>query len=76
MAIFLPSEKMNINKFVDTQLPTKGQIFSRTGQRAVSPAGSYSGDEPVRFGMKPTEQAEAFTQQAESFVVPNEDLPE
>ena len=71
--IFLPSEKMNINKFVDAQLPTKAQIFSRTGQRAVSPAGSYSGDEAVCFGLKPTEQAEAFAQTAESFEVPTDE---
>lgn len=64
--IYLPDEKMNINKFVDVQLPSKAQIFSRTGQRAVSPAGMYTGDNDVKFGMKPTEQAAAFVEAAES----------
>ena len=64
--IFLPDEKMNINKFVDVQLPSKAQIFSRTGQRAVSPSGMYTGDDSIKFGMKPTEQAAAFVDAAES----------
>lgn len=74
--IFLPFDKMNINKFVDTQLPTKAQIFSRTGQHAVSPSGFYTHDEPYRPSMKPTEQAEAFAKEAEAFELPKEDLPE
>lgn len=74
--IFIPDEKMNINKFVDTQLPTKSQIFSRTGQHAVNPAGMYTGDNPYKPSMKPTEQAEAFVKEAEAFELPKEDLPE
>lgn len=64
--IYLPDDKMNINKFVDVQLPSKAQIFSRTGQRAVAPGGLYSAEIAVKFGMKPTEQAEAFASAAES----------
>lgn len=74
--IFLPDEKMNINKFVDVQLPSKAQIFSRTGQRAVAPGGMYTGDDAIKFGMKPTEQANAFADQAELYEPPTEDLPE
>lgn len=72
-------EKMFPNRFVETQLPTKAQIFSRTGQRAVSPAGSYSGDDNVSRVKTPTESAEEFARSAESFSKPEppkEDLPE
>lgn len=70
--IFLPDPAMDINHFVDTHLPSKSQIFSRTGQRAVS-SGMYSGDEESRFGYKPTEQAEKFAQAAEGFEVQKSD---
>lgn len=63
---------MDINNFVEVQLPTKGQIFARTGQHAVSPSGSYTGDDPVIIGRTPTESANAFLKDVESF---KEDLP-
>lgn len=68
--IFLPEDKMNINKFVDTQLPTKGQIFDRTGQRAVAPAGVYTHDDPALIGRSTTESAERFARDAESYERP------
>lgn len=58
-----------MNKFTDVQLPTKQQIFARTGQRAVSPSGSYTGDEGASFGKTPTESADEFLQSVE-------DMPE
>lgn len=68
--IFLPNDKMNINKFVDTQLPTKGQIFDRTGKRAVSPSGVYTYDELALIGRSLTEAAERFARRAESYERP------
>lgn len=68
---FLPKDEMNINKFVHSELPSKRQIFYRTGQRSVSPAGSYTGEDSVVIGATPTEQADRFAKNAESF-----DLPE
>ena len=65
--LFLPNDKMFPNKFIEVHLPTKAQIFARTGQHAVS-GGSYSGeDNPVRFGSSKTESAEAFARAAEAF---------
>lgn len=72
--IFLPSDEMFPNKFVETIVPTKGQIFARTGQHAVSPAGSYTGDEGVKHKKTKTESASEFVAAAESYTVPkNED---
>lgn len=65
--IYLPDEKMWPNKFTKVYLPTKAQIFARTGQRAVSPSGSYSGDDPARFGKTPTMSAEELMSAAEDF---------
>lgn len=62
---FLPSDKMNVNKFVHTSLPTKAQIFARTGQKAVSPAGNYTGDDPALMNRSKTESAEAFVKSIE-----------
>lgn len=74
----LLDEKMFPNRFVETQLPTKAQIFARTGQRAVSPAGQYSGDDEVKRHSTPTESADEFARSAENFTpeTPKEDLPE
>lgn len=68
--LYIPDDKMFPNKFVETQLPTKGQIFDRTGKRAVSPAGVYTGDDPANIGRSNTESAEAFVRSAESFEPP------
>lgn len=57
---------MDINNFVDVQLPTKGQIFSRTGQHAVSPSGSYTKDDPAVFGRTTTESAADFLAQVDA----------
>lgn len=63
--IYIP-EEMDINRFVDVVLPTKAQIFARTGQRAVTPAGCYTGDEGVKFNRLPTESAMDMIRAAES----------
>lgn len=59
--------KMFPNKFVAVELPTKSQIFSRTGKTAVSPSGCFTGEDPCRFGMSTTEAADAFARTAESY---------
>lgn len=64
---------MDINKFVDVELPTKAQIFARTGQHAVSPSGSYTGDDPAIIGRSKTESANQFLNDVDSV---KEDLPE
>lgn len=63
--IFCPTSKMWPNRFVYVQLPSKKQIFARTGERAVSPSGSYTGDESANFGKTPTQSAEEFARTAE-----------
>ena len=68
--IYLPDDKMFTNKFVHIEVPTKRQIFARTGQTAVSPAGSYTGDDPARIGKKPTESAQEFISTAEKYEIP------
>lgn len=65
--LYIPDDKMNINKFVDVQLPTKAQIFDRTGQRAVAPSGLYTLDDPALIGRSTTESAERFARMAESY---------
>lgn len=69
--LFLPSDDMWPNKFVLVTLPTKAQIFSRTGKVAVSPSGAYSGEQNARFGKTPTMSAEELLRAAEI-----EDLPD
>lgn len=66
-------KKMNINAFVEAKLPTKQQIFARTGGKSVTPSGSYTGDDEAKIARCPTEQAENFVRVAESM---KEDLPE
>lgn len=72
---YIPKKKMDVNHFVKVLVPSKGQIFARTGKTAVSPAGSFSGDDPARFGKTPTQSAMEFAKAAESFSLPKEDLP-
>lgn len=71
--IFLPDEKMWPNRFVKVMLPTKAQIFARTGEVAVQPSGSYSHDDPARFGKTPTMSAEELMEVAESFEPPKDE---
>lgn len=76
--LYLPNDEFFVNKFVETKLPTKAQIFSRTGQRSVNPAGAYTGDTGARIGMSPTQTAQALQdayESAESKPAPD-DLPE
>lgn len=68
--LFLPDDKMFVNKFTDVKLPTKAQIFARTGQRAVTPNGVFTKDDPASFGKTPTESANEFVAAAESFEQP------
>lgn len=65
----LPSEDFFPNRFQEVMLPTKREIFARTGQVSVSPSGSYSGDDIVKIGLSNTESADSFANAAE-------DLPE
>lgn len=65
--IYLPDDKMFANKFIFAQLPTKAQIFSRTGQRAVSPSGMFTKDDSADFGKTPTMSAAEFLKDAEAY---------
>lgn len=72
---YIPKKEMDVNHFVKVLVPSKAQIFARTGQKAVSPAGSYSGEDAARFGKTTTQSAMEFAKAAESFTPPKEDLP-
>lgn len=69
----LVSKDMNINKFVDVSLPSKRQIFARVG--GFSFGEMYSGDNVIRPGMKPTEQADALVSAAENYEPPKQEEP-
>lgn len=69
----LPSNEMNINKFVDVKLPSKREIFARVG--GFSSGEMYSGDTPIKPGMKPTEQADALVTAAENYEPPKDEIP-
>lgn len=71
--LHIPNPKMWPNKFVKVILPTKAQIFARTGQVAVSPSGSYSGYDPAQFGKTPTMSAEELMDAAESYEPPKDE---
>lgn len=70
--LYLPNSKMHPNKFVHCEVPTKREIFARTGGAAVNPSGIYTGDDPVHMSKMPTESAMEFSLAAENYV---EDLP-
>lgn len=70
--LFLPNDDLFVNKFVYVELPTKAQIFSRTGQRAVSPNGEFTKDEPAVFGKSNTQSMAEFVAAAEMYVEPSE----
>lgn len=69
--LYLPNDDMFVNKFVYCEVPTKAQIFARTGQRAVSAAGAYTQDKSYQFGKSPTQSANEFLKDAESYEVPS-----
>lgn len=71
--IYLPNDKMDVNAFVYCEVPTKREIFSRTGGAPVTPNGVYTGEESARMNRFPTESAEDLVRAAESM---KEDLPE
>lgn len=71
--LYLPNDDMFINKFVYVEVPTKAQIFSRTGQRAVAPGGAYTKDDPANFGLSPTQEANQFAKDAESYEPPKDE---
>lgn len=72
--LYLPKDEMFPNHFVDVELPTKKQIFARTGQVAVNPAGVYSGeDNAVCFSSTPTESADSFIKGIEAEVDKDEE---
>lgn len=65
--LYLPNDKMFPNKFVEVSVPTKREIFARTGQFSNS-AGTYSGeDSEVHFKDTPTSGLERLARDAESF---------
>lgn len=55
----------NPNEFVSVLLPSKREIFGRTGQVAVTPNGVYTGDQPVKMGQDIGQRMEDFVQNAE-----------
>lgn len=57
--------EQDVNKFVLVQLPSKKEIFQRTGQVAVNPNGVYTGDQPVKYGQEIGERMENFVHNAE-----------
>lgn len=65
--LYLPNDDMFVNAFVHCELPTKAQIFARTGQRAVSPNGAYTQDKSYQFGKSPTQSANEFLDAVESY---------
>lgn len=71
--IYIPNSKMWPNKFVHCEVPTKREIFARTGQRAVSPNGVFTGDEPANMSKTATQSAMEFVKSAEDFDLPADD---
>lgn len=65
--LYLPNDDMFVNKFVYCEVPTKAQIFARTGQRAVSASGAYTQDKSYQFGKTPTQSANEFLRDAEAY---------
>lgn len=57
--------EQNVNKFVLVQLPSKREIFQRTGQVAVNPNGVYTGDQSVKYGQEIGERMDNFVRNAE-----------
>lgn len=68
--LYIPNDEMFVNKFVDVALPTKKQIFARTGQKSVSPSGSFTGEDSVHFKDTPTSGLARFVNDAEHYETP------
>lgn len=68
--LYLPNDDMFVNAFIHCEVPTKAQIFARTGQRAVAPNGLYTQDKAYQFGKTPTMSASEFVKDAESYEEP------
>ena len=71
--LYLPNDDLQINAFVYCEVPTKAQIFARTGQRAVSANGAYTQDKSYQFGKTPTQSATEFIKDVESFETPKDE---
>lgn len=72
--IYLPDDKMFVNKFTLVTPPSKRQIFARTGQHSVSPSGMYTKDKAATFFKTPTQSAMEFLDSADSFVESSKDV--
>lgn len=68
--IYLPKDEMQVNGFVYCEVPTKAQIFARTGQRSVAPNGVYTQDKSYQLGKTPTQSANEFVREVESIEMP------
>lgn len=71
--LYLPNDKMFVNRFVYCEVPSKREIFSRTGQVSVSPNGVFTGDEAPVISKTPTMSAQEFLNSAESFEKPKDE---
>lgn len=60
---------MDINRFEEVMLPSKAQIFSRTGKK-TQVAGSYTGDESARFSGTNIDALEKVARTAENYEQP------
>lgn len=65
--LYLPNDEIFVNAFIHCEVPTKAQIFSRTGQRAVTPNGVFTQDKSYQFGKTNTQSAMEFVSDAEHF---------
>ena len=68
--LYLPNDEMFVNKFVYAEVPSKAQIFARTGQRAVAPNGAFTGESSAIFGKQPTQSAMEFVKASEDYEMP------
>lgn len=57
---------MDINAFQQIVLPSKAQIFARTGRKAVKRT-DYTGDDSANFGALPTQTLEQVARTAEKY---------
>lgn len=74
--LYIPNDDMFVNKFVDVNLPTKAQIFGRTGQHAVQPAGAYTGDDIAHFADTPTSGLARMCADAEAYEISTDEVKE
>lgn len=71
--LLVTSDKMWPNRFTLVMLPTKREIFSRTGQRAVTPNGVFTGESSASLDKSTTQSAMEFVNAVDSMKY---DLPE